>query len=193
MPRILAILVVFVLAFAPARAQVAEALKVEADGSRTLTHALVVPAPADQVWTALATVEGWKSWAVPSAWADPADPDTFETSYSLTAKPGDTSNIGNRFVARLPGRILVFRTTRTPAGFPHADAYLGVISFFEIEAVDSGRSRVRLTGVNYPAGSAGDALLGFFRKGNRQSLEALRDRFANGPVDWPAKLAPSPR
>ena len=186
----LAIFLALLLIALPANAQVSEALKVEPDGSRTLTHELVVPAPAGQVWEAVATLDGWKTWAVPSAWADPADPDALETAYSLTAKPGDASNIAQRFVARLPGRILVYRTTRTPAGFPHAQAYLGVVSFFEVEPVDTARTRVRLTGVNYPAGTAGDALLGFFRAGNRQSLEALRDRFVNGPVDWRKKLAP---
>lgn len=185
----LATLLALLLIALPANAQVAEALKTESDGSRTLTHELVVPAPAARVWEAIATVEGWKSWAVPSAWADPADPDALETAYSLTAKPGDASNIAQRFVARLPGRILVYRTTRTPAGFPHAQAYLGVVSFFEIEEAGVDKTRVRLTGANYPAGAAGDALLGFFRQGNRQSLEALRDRFLKGPVDWSRKLA----
>lgn len=186
----LAIFLALLLIALPANAQVTEALKDEPDGSRTLTHELVVPAPATEAWKAVATLEGWKSWAVPSAWADPADPDAFETSYSLTAKPGDASNIVNRFIARLPGRIAVYRTTRTPKGFPHAQAYLGVTSFFEIEAIDDRQTRVRLTGTNYPAGAAGDALLGFFRAGNRQSLEALRDRFVSGPADWARKLAP---
>jgi hypothetical protein len=172
-----------------AQAQVTEAIKVEPDGSRTLAHELVVPDSAAKVWEAVATIDGWKSWAVPSAWADPADPDSFETAYSLTAKPGDASNIVNRFIARLPGRIAVYRTVRTPAGFPHADAYRGVISFFEIEAIDDKQARVRLSGTNYPAGTAGDALLGFFRQGNRMSLEALRDRFVHGPVNWRKKLA----
>ncbi len=190
MRQLLATFLALFLISIPANAQVAETLKIEPDGSRTLTHELLVPASADKVWEAIATIEGWKSWAVPSAWADPGDPDAFETAYSLTAKPGDASNIVNRFVARLPGRILVYRTTRTPAGFPHAKAYLGVVSFFEIEPVDAGRTRVRLTGANYPAGAEGDALLGFFRTGNRQSLEALRDRFVTGPVDWTRKLAP---
>lgn len=189
MARLLAFLLVLLTPLA-AHAQVSEALKVEPNGSRTLVHSLIVPASADKVWEAIATIEGWKSWAVPSAWADPADPDAFETAYSLTAKPGDASNIVNRFVARLPGRILVYRTTRTPAGFPHAKAYLGVVSFFEIEPVDAERTRVRLTGANYPAGAEGGALLGFFRTGNRQSLEALRDRFVTGPVDWARKLNP---
>ncbi|MCW4461612.1 SRPBCC family protein [Sphingomonas sp. BT-65] len=189
MLRLIAFLLALCLLPLSATAQVTESIKVEADGSRTLMHALIVPAPADQVWTAVATVEGWKSWAVPSAWSDPADPDAIETAYSLTAKPGDATNIVNRFIARLPGRILVYRTTRVPAGFPHGKAYLGVTSFFEIEAINGKQTRIRLSSVNYPAGAAGDALLGFFRQGNRMSLEALRDRFVHGPVDWPKKLA----
>lgn len=177
---------------APANAQVSVAVTTQADQTRTMSHEIAIPAAPDAVWQAVATIEGWKSWAVPSAWAKADDPDSFETSYSLDGAPGAASNITNRFVARLPGRIAVFHTTRTPDGFPHAAAYKRVVSFFEIVPRQGG-SLVRLTGTGYPTGKAGDDLIGFFRDGNRTSLEALRDRFVNGPVDWKAKLAkPAP-
>ena len=35
-----------------------------------------------------------------------------------------------------------------------------------------------------PTREAGRQLLGFFRDGNRISLERLRHRFASGPLDW---------
>jgi hypothetical protein len=58
----------------------------------------------------------------------------------------------------------------------------------ELEPAGSG-TRVRLSGIGYPAGAAGDALLGFFREGNRSTLEQLRARFVTGPVDWAARQA----
>ncbi len=158
------------------------------DGRRTLVHELVVPAPAAQVFAALATADGWKSWAVPHAWTDPANSNLLETSYSADPQPGDAANIRQEFLVRLPDRLIVFRTVQTPAGFPHAEDYRQIVSLFELMPEGAG-TRVRLSGVGYPAGVAGETLLGFFREGNRTSLEQLRARFVTGPVDWAARPA----
>jgi hypothetical protein len=109
-----------------------------------------------------------------------------ETSYSAQAAPGDPRHIQQRFVLRVPDRLIVFRTVRTPPGFPHAEEYKQVTSVVELEPLGSG-TRVRLSGIGYPAGAAGQTLLGFFREGNRTSLEQLRARFVSGPVDWAAR------
>ena len=183
------LLPIALVASAPAAAQVAVTMTTEADATRTMAHVITVPAPPADVWRAIATVEGWKTWAVPAAWAVADDPASFETSYSPDGGPGAASNIVNRFVVRLPERIAVFHTVRTPDGFPYAAAYKRVISVFEI-APAAGGTRVRLTGTGYGADAAGDALIGFFHEGNRASLEALRTRFVRGPIDWKAKRAP---
>lgn len=39
-------------------------------------------------------------------------------------------------------------------------------------------------------GAAGDALLSFFREGNRTSLQQLHRRFVTGPVDWTVNKIP---
>lgn len=158
------------------------------DGSKSLTHEIIVPAPPEQVYAAFATPEGWRSWAVPHAWADPAAPDHIETSYAPNATLGDPANIRQHFIARVPNRLVVFRTVRTPPGFPHAETYTRTTGIAEFEAVPGG-TRVRLTGSGYPANEAGQTLMGFFREGNRTSLEQLRARFVTGPVDWAARLA----
>ena len=153
-----------------------------------LVHETIVDAPADAVWAAISTAEGWRSWAVPAAWTSPAEPDVLETSYTPTARPGDRSTIKQSFVARIPGRLLAFRTIKAPEGFPHFETYGQVTSLFEIEPVGERRTRVRLTGAGYADTQAGRQLLGFFREGNRVSLERLRQRFATGPLDWNAVL-----
>lgn len=157
-----------------------------ADGGRTLTHEVFVPAPPAQVYAAFATPEGWRSWAVPLAWRSAEDPDLFETSYQPDAAPGDARNIRQRFVLRVPDRLVAFRTVQTPTGFPHSEAFQRVTNLVELEPLGAG-TRVRLSGLGYPAGAAGDALIAFFREGNRTSLEQLRTRFANGPIDWAAR------
>lgn len=176
----------FIVLAAWAAAPVAQAqdhIETERDGSRTLITEAFVPAPPAAVWQATTTAEGWKRWAVPSAWMAAGDPDLLETAYDPAAKPGDASNIQQRFVARLPRRMLVFRTVRTPAGFPHAAAFLRVTQFLELMP-EAGGTRVRLTGVNYPAGAEGDTLLGFFKSGNRTTLDNMAKVLALAPLDF---------
>jgi uncharacterized protein YndB with AHSA1/START domain len=184
MTRILLAFLALLLPSAGLAQQVAVSDRREADGTLTLSHEVVIAAPAAEVWAAISTPEGWRTWAVPVSWRDG---DTLETSYTPTARPGDPSTIRQHLAAILPGRLLVFRTTKAPAGFPHFDVYARVTSFFEVEPVDATHSRVRLTGTGYADNEAGRLLLGFFRDGNRVSLERLRDRFVNGPIDWTAR------
>jgi uncharacterized protein YndB with AHSA1/START domain len=158
------------------------------DGTRTLSHELVVPATPQQVYAAFTTPEGWRTWAVPHAWTVAGDPDLLETSYGPAATPGDRNNIQQRFVLRVPHRLVAFRTVQTPPRFPHAAQFKQVVSLVELEPAGSG-TRVRLSGVGYPAGAEGDTLLGFFREGNRTTLEQLRARFVSGPFNWQARAA----
>lgn len=153
-----------------------------ADGRHSLVHEVIVEATPDAVWQAISTAEGWRSWAVPVSWAPEAD--IIETSYTPTARSGDPSTIRQRIVAAIPGRLLVFRTIRAPQGFPDFDTYAQVTSMFELEPVGDARTRVRLTGSGYAESEAGRRLLGFFREGNRVSMERLAQRFRTGPLDW---------
>jgi uncharacterized protein YndB with AHSA1/START domain len=177
MPRVI-LLLLALLAAIPAHAQ--DRTVTEADGSRTLVTDVWVPASEDAVWDAVTTAEGWKSWAVPNAWKTA---DLLETSYAPGAKQGDPANIQHRLTTLLPGILLGFQTVRTPPGFPHAQAFMGVSQFFEFFPEGAG-TRVRLTGYHYPAGAEGDALLGFFSQGNRVTLDRLAARFGLAPLDF---------
>ena len=152
------------------------------DGTFTLVHETVVEAPAVEVWQAISTADGWRTWAAPVARAP--EPDAIETSYTPSAAPGDASTNRQQVLSRIPGRTFVFRTVKAPAGFPNFDTYRLVVSTFELEPLDQTRTRVRLTCSGYPDSEAGRQLLGFFREGNRTSLEQLRQRFISGPIDW---------
>ena len=110
----------------------------EADGTLTLSHEVVVAAPAAEVWAAISTPEGWRTWAVPVVLDRAGDPDSIESSYTPTARPGDPSIIRQHFArpparpaARLPhhrARRRAFRISRPTAR---------VTSFFELEPVDA--------------------------------------------------------
>lgn len=174
---------------APAAAQEVDVtLTTEADSTRTLTHEITIPAPMTEVWRAIATVEGWRTWAVPLARPVTGSPDRIETGYDPGAAPGAPTTIEQQWVRREAPRRVVFRTTRTPAGFPYAEAYRRVTSSFNLAPVGVAHTRVRLTGTGYPPGPPGDTLIAFFRDGNRTSLQQLHMRFVSGPIDWPARL-----
>jgi len=156
----------------------------EVDGSRTLSVEVEVGAPIADVWTAISTPEGWQSWAVPLARRVEGEPDMLETSYDTAAPPGGPGTIRQLFVARIPGRLLAFRTVKAPQGFPDFETYSRVVSIFELEPRGPGSTFVRLTANPYPDDEAGRRLLGFFERGNRSTLDMLRRRFAKGPADW---------
>jgi hypothetical protein len=149
----------------------------------------VVDAPPGRVWPVVSTAEGWKSWAVPVAW-DPS-PDVIETSYSTAAAPGDPSTIRQQILLRLPGRMMVFRTIKAPAGFPDFETYSKVLNALELEPVGETRTRIRLTATNYPDSEAGRRLLAFFERGNAQTMESLKARFAtSAPEPLRSELEP---
>ncbi|HEY6814461.1 MAG TPA: SRPBCC domain-containing protein [Croceibacterium sp.] len=155
------------------------------DGTQVLVHETEVAAPVTQVWEAISTARGWTTWAVPVAWLEG---DLIETSYTPGAAPGDPSTIQQQILAREPGRRLVFRTIKAPEGFPHFDAYRQVVVTIELETLGETATRVRLTSTGYPDSEAGRTLAGFFRDGNRSTLEQLRQRFVSGPIDWSTAL-----
>ena len=152
-----------------------------ADGSTTLIHETLVDAPAARVWEAVSTAQGWTGWAVPVAWLDG---DLLETSYSATAARGDPSTIQQRILGSIPGRLLVFRTVKAPQGFPNFETFRQATHMIELEPVGESRTRVRLASAGYADSEAGRQLAGFFRDGNRITLERLRQRFLTGPIAW---------
>lgn len=173
---------------AAAPSSVEVATQTEADGTLTLTHHVLVAAPVADVWTAVATPEGWATWAVPLArWAE-GESDILETSYNPAELAGGPGAIWQQFVARIPGRLLVFRTIKTPDDFPYGDEYKKVTGIFELAAEGDG-TRVRLTSTGFPDNEGGRALAGFFAKGNGATLESLQQRFVDGPKVWAAQPA----
>ncbi|WP_374526333.1 SRPBCC domain-containing protein [Sphingopyxis sp.] len=164
--------------------------KIEAGGTVTMTHNIVLAAPAEEVWAAISTPEGWEGWAAPLArWAE-GEADILETSYNPDELPGGPGAIWQQFVARIPGRLLVFRTIKVPDDFPNGEAYKRVTSFLELEA-DGARTRLRLTSTGYPGSEGGRALLGFFAKGNIVALQALQRHLAEPVEPEPAADPPS--
>lgn len=152
------------------------------NGAYALTHEVVVAAPIEKVWAAITTPDGWRNWAAPVARM--AAGGLLETSYDPTAAPGGPTTIHQQVDAAVAPRVFAFRTVKAPAGFPHFDSYARVQSAFELEPIAPGMTRVRLTGSGYPDTEAGRQIMGFFRDGNRLSLERLKRSLEKGAIDW---------
>ncbi|HYE46546.1 MAG TPA: SRPBCC domain-containing protein [Caulobacter sp.] len=157
---------------------------VEADGRRALQLSVVVPAAADEVWAAFTTEAGWKAWASPTAYVDFRVGGSLETSYSAGAAKGDPNNIVNRIEAYVPGRMLAIRNVQAPKGFPAAEAFGQTVTVLEFTPVGDKATRVTLTNLGYGQGPDFDTAYRHFEWGNAYSLDGLRRRFADGPVDW---------
>ena len=83
-----------VAASAPAVATpVSEEVRVEADGTTTLSHQVVISAAPHDVWAAISSLDGWKTWAVPVGWVSAEQPNVIETSYNPAARSGVAMNI----------------------------------------------------------------------------------------------------
>ena len=126
-----------------------------------LVDEFVIPAPIEEVWSALTTVEGWRTWAIPLGREVPGSPCRFETGYETNAAPGAASTIEQKWIERVPPHSAAFHTARMPQGFPHADAYKRVISHFTLIAPGPSETRVHLESTGYPSRPADEALIAF--------------------------------
>lgn len=165
--------------------QVVTCHAVEADGTRTLCHEVVVPAPAAEVWALWATSDGVRSWIAPVAAIDAREGGALEASYDAAGRLGDPANIVNRIVAIEPGRMLTLQVAQAPPAFPHAGLLAHLRTEIELDAQGQAtRTRVRMMG--FGAGAGFDELYAFFDRGNAVTLDALRARVTAGPRDWSA-------
>jgi hypothetical protein len=76
-------------------------------------------------------------------------------------------------LAFTPERLLVIQIANAPPGFPHADLARELTTALELEPVDAGHTRVRVTMRGYRSGPGFDELYAFFDRGNAATLAAL--------------------
>jgi uncharacterized protein YndB with AHSA1/START domain len=147
--------------------------RVGADGARTQVFTVDVAAPREQVWATLTTAEGWTRWAVPAAWKTSSDPLVIVTSYDPKASPDAPQTIKQQFDRLDPPKALSFRTVKAPAGFPGFETYRNVVSTFILAARADGGTSVMFETGPFPDTEDGRRLYGFFKDGNRLTLERL--------------------
>jgi uncharacterized protein YndB with AHSA1/START domain len=168
-----------------AASTVVDGSRTESDGTRTMHLSVEVPAPAGEVWKALTTSEGWRSWAAPVAQVDFRLGGIIETSYDLAGAPGAPGNIRNQIVAFLPQRMVAIRNVQAPPKTSFdVPAFQSLHTIVLIEPVSDGRTRVAFVQPGYGSGEPWDTVYKHFAWGNSFTLDLLKTRFAEGPIDW---------
>jgi uncharacterized protein YndB with AHSA1/START domain len=169
--------------------EVANSSFVEASGDRAIQLSIDVAAPAQQVFSAFTTSEGFASWATPVAHVDLRVGGFIEASYDGKAKIGDPANIRNEILAYVPDRLLVIRNVQAPPGFADPDLFRHTATVIEFTPSDASHTHVTLTNAGYGSGKRWDTLYRHFEWGDAYTLAELKGRFDNGPVDWSARAA----
>jgi uncharacterized protein YndB with AHSA1/START domain len=172
------------LAVAPARAE-------ETAPTRPQATERIVPAPVAEVWKVFATAEGWKALGVAQAEVDFRVGGKIRTHYDAKGTLGDDKTIENTILAFEPHRMVAFRATKAPAGFPVSpemlDRLWSVVTFEDLGGM---RTRVTLRGHGYGADPESETLRKFFLMGNARTLDGLVERFAARTPDAADGLAP---
>lgn len=168
-----------------AASSVVDRSRIEADGTRTLDLSIEVPAAASDVWTAMTTSEGWRSWAAPVAQVDFRLGGIIETSYNPDATPGTPGNIRNEIIAYVPQRMYAIRNVQAPPKTAFdVPTFQSLHTVILIEPLDAARTRVSTIQPGYRSGDPWDTVYKHFAWGNAWTLEQLKTRFEKGPVDW---------
>lgn len=165
---------------------VADCSRVEASRERTLCFETVLPADLAAVWALWAEPAQLRTWLAPVATIDLRPGGMMEAAYDPAGRLGDDANILNRVVAVAPWQSFAIQVARAPPGFPHPDEVRELVTFIEFEPVGASSTRVRVSMLGYREAPAYDALYAFFARGNAWTLEKLRERVVDGPVNWAA-------
>lgn len=170
---------------AAAGSAVVDASRSENDGTRTLHLSIELPAAATDVWSALTTTDGWRSWAAPMAEVDFRLGGIIETSYDIAAVRGAPGNIRNEIVAFAPPRMFAIRNVQAPPRTAFdVPTFQALHTVVFVEPLDERRTRVSIVQPGYRSGEPWDTVYKHFAWGNAWTLEQLKTRFETGPIDW---------
>jgi uncharacterized protein YndB with AHSA1/START domain len=142
---------------------------------KALVFQVDVPAPRAAVWEAFSTSRGLITWLAPDALVD------LRKGGEWTARFPNGSTGGGTILRFEPGKQLVLAAL-APDRFPVVRAER-TNATFEFETVGAG-TRVQLTQTGWKQGEEWDRAYDYLASGNAQLLEALRQRFITGPIDW---------
>lgn len=142
-----------------------------------LVHEADLNAPVDEVWRVFSTAEGLKKLGVAQARVDFRVGGKMQSSYNAQAVLGDEGSIENTIIAFEPMRMVAWRISKPPKGFPYMAAYKDVWSVVTLTDLGDGRTHLRLAQVGYTADEESQQMREFFEKGNGWVLKKLQAQY----------------
>ena len=106
-----------------------------AQNNDRLAHEVIVNAPLDQVWAAYTTKAGLESWMVAHAEIELKIGGKMKTQYDPKGTVEDAQAIENTILSYELMRMLSFKVTKAPQGFPFPNAItkMWTVVYFEAE------------------------------------------------------------
>jgi len=147
------------------------------DDSR-LVHEGIVKAPLDQVWAAFTTRKGLESWMVAHAEIEIKLGGTMKSQYDTKGTVDDARAIENTILSYEPLRMLSFKVTKAPQGFPFPNAIKNMWTVVYFEAQGGKATRVRVVSMGFGNDDESKKMRQFFNRGNAFTLQLLQKRFA---------------
>ncbi len=149
-----------------------------AEEDRGLIHEGLVNGPLNQVWAAYTTKAGLESWMVAHAEIDMKIGGLLKTQYDPKGTTDDATAIANTILSFEPMRMVSFRVTKPPRGFPFPNAIANMWTIVYFEAEGENATRVREVCLGFGEDDESRKMREFFNRGNAITLERLKKRFA---------------
>jgi uncharacterized protein YndB with AHSA1/START domain len=137
----------------------------------------IVNAPIEEVWKSFSTKEGIESWMVAKTEFELRVGATWRTSYNKDSNLNDDASIHHTILAYDPGRMLAFRTIKTPGNFPFPNAILKTWNVIYFEPAGTGRTRVTTHMLGFEDNEESLKMRTFFEAGNKTTMDNLIKKY----------------
>jgi uncharacterized protein YndB with AHSA1/START domain len=160
---------------------------VTSSGERVLRHEIVVNGSLADVWNALTTSEGLRSFMAPAVRVELKTGGRFDSNYRPGSTPDDPDSIHNQVLNYVPMEMFSIKVGLTKQ-FPARPREAGTL-FAVLNLRDGGSGQVLVieSMLGWGAGADWDQVYSFFDRGNAFTLAELAKRFEQGPVNWNQK------
>jgi uncharacterized protein YndB with AHSA1/START domain len=136
-----------------------------------------VNAPIEEVWKSFSTKEGIESWMVAKTEFELRVGATWRTSYSKDSNLNDDASIHHTILAYDPGKMLAFRTIKTPGNFPFPNAILKTWNVIYFEPAGTGRTKVTTRMLGFEDNEESRTMRAFFEAGNKTTMDNLIKKY----------------
>lgn len=142
-----------------------------------LVNDAILNATPQEVWKAWTTKEGIESWMVAKTEIDLKVGALWKTSYSKDSTLDDDGSIHQQILSMDPGRMLSFRTVKSPKNFPYAEPIAKTWVVVYLEPVGGEKTHVTVKMLGFGEDALSQDMRSKFAAGNKYTVDKLVERF----------------